>query len=153
MSGEILTASVTPARSSVPAASPPPLAPAMNPTRMNAPIIADMTAATGEPMPIASPALAADERDPSAADVNPAPSSARPGRLISATIAPASTSSRGTADLKGGATTAATTTRIPKMAADASAPRRAARMPARRRPVGSGRQFGSHGPTRTSLAA
>ena len=57
MSGEILTAAVTPARSIVPATSPPRLAPPTSPTRMNAPIIAEVTAATGEPIPIASPAL------------------------------------------------------------------------------------------------
>lgn len=153
MSGEILTASVTPARSSVPATSPPRSAPAASPTRMNAPIIAEVTAATGEPMPIARPALAADDREPRAAEVRPAPSSASAGRLISAIIATARTPRRGIVDVNGGATTAATTTRLPKMIEDARAPRRAARMPARRRPVGSGRQFGSHGPTPTSLAA
>ncbi len=119
---------------------------------MKAPIIADVTAATGEPMPIAKPALAADEREPSAADVSPAPSSASPGMLNSATIAPARMSIRGTVEVNGGATTAATTTRPPKMTADAMAPRRAARMVASRRPVGSGRQFASHGPTPASLA-
>ena len=59
----------------------------------------------------------------------------------------------GRVDVNGGATTAAIATRLPKMTADARAPRRAARMPARRRPVGSGRQFGSHGPTTGSLPA
>ena len=120
---------------------------------MNAPIIADVTAATGEPMPIASPALAADDRDPRAAEVSPAPSSASPGRLNSAMITPPGGSSCGTVEVNGVATTDAMATRLPKIPADAMAPRRAARMAARRRPVGSGRQFGSHGPTSPSLPA
>ena len=58
------------------------------PTRMNAPIIADVTAATGTPTAIASPALAAVGGVPRAAEVRPAPSSASAGRLKSASINP-----------------------------------------------------------------
>ena len=53
MSGEIRTAAVTPARSIVPATSPP-IGPVHTPTTMNAPIIAEVTAATGEPIPMAT---------------------------------------------------------------------------------------------------
>ena len=50
---------------------------------MNAPIMAEVTAATGDPIPIATPALTADDREPRAAEVRPAPSRASPGMLNS----------------------------------------------------------------------
>ena len=113
---------------------------------MNAPIIAEVTAATGDTDPDRQPGAAADERDPRAAEVRPAPSSASPGRLNRAMTTPAGRSICGTDETSGGGTTEAITTSAPKIAAAANAPRRAARIPASRRPVGSGRQFGSHGP-------
>ena len=71
MSGEMRTAAVTPARSSTPATSAPSIWPTdvpAKPARMNAPIIAEVTAATGTPTAIASPALAAAGGVPSAAE-------------------------------------------------------------------------------------
>ena len=98
---------------------------------MNAPIIAEVTAATGDPIPIANPALAADDRDPRAAEVRPAPSRASPGQAEQGDdIARACGSSSGTLEVNGGVTTAAIATRLPKIAAAATAPRRAAYMPA-----------------------
>ena len=91
MSGEMRTAAVTPVRSSTPATSAPSIWPAdvpAKPARTNAPIIAEVTAATGTPTPIASPALAAVGGVPRAAEVRPAPSSASAGRLKSAYINP-----------------------------------------------------------------
>ena len=69
------------------APSPAPGPPAISP-RKNAPIIAEVTDATGTPTPMARPAVAAFAREPSAAEVRPAPSRASPGRLISAMADP-----------------------------------------------------------------
>ncbi len=44
--------------------------------------IAERTAAIGTPTPRATPALAADVREPSVAGASAAPSNAMPGRLI-----------------------------------------------------------------------
>ena len=139
-------AAVTPARNRIPATSEPFPAPGTALTRTNAPIIADVTAATGIPTPIARPALAADDREPSAADVRPAPSRASAGRLNRAMTTPATRSGPSVSVATGRATIVATISRPPKIRADARAPRRAARIATRRRPVGSGRQLGSHGP-------
>ena len=113
---------------------------------MNAPMISEVTAATGTPTPIATPALIALGGVPRAAEVRPAPSSARTGRLKGAAIKPKERAeARVHLDVER-PTAMANTSSGPKMRADAAAPRRAARIATRRLPVGSGRQFGSRNP-------
>ena len=110
-------------------------------------MIAEVTAATGTPTPIARPALIADPVVLRAADVRPAPSSASPGRLRQATRNPIrDIEPRSACPIRPRPAPTATITRAPKMNAEMTAPRRAACIASRRRPVGSGRQFGSHGP-------
>ena len=88
---------------------------------------------------MASPALAADERDPRAAEVKPAPSSARARGLAGDDDAGGQLDAR-RRRCQGRRNQRPTSTSPPKMTAARMAPRRAARMATSRRPVGSGRQ-------------
>src|SRR4051794_15814059 len=115
--------------------------------------MADVTAATGTPTPIANPALAAVDGVPRAAEVRPAPRSASAGRLSKASPKPRSGVASARTGPAGTATTVASTSRAPKITAAARAPRRATRIASSRRPVGSGRQLGSHGPIDQASAA
>src|SRR6476619_5125072 len=101
----------------------------------------DRAAATGAPTANAMPATAASTREPVAAGASPAPSNAKAG-IAAMVIVKGMIRGRPSVS---GATIAATVVTPPRRIAARSAPRRAVRIAARRRPVGSGRQFGDHG--------
>jgi hypothetical protein len=103
----------------------------------NAPITIEVTAATGLPIAKAIPATTASIRDSRVAGARPAPSSATPGSPMASASNARSWGSG--SNIRAAAPSG--TYRIPA----SSAPRLAARIATRRRPVGSGRQFGDHG--------
>ena len=92
-------------------------------------------------MAMANPTTTASTREPIAAGASPAPSNANAGMAIAA-MANATVTGR---SARSGASSPAMAVTTPNRIAASAAPRRAVRIEARRRPVGSGRQFGDHG--------
>jgi hypothetical protein len=120
-----LTAVVTPSRRIIPAMTPALSWPISIPSTTHTDSIAEMTAAIGMPTPSATPALAADARDPSVAGASAAPSSAIPGRLMTS---PNRAAPFGAPSVSGGPMTSPSPTIGANRTAASTAARRTTRM-------------------------
>jgi hypothetical protein len=140
-SGATRTAAATPILMTSPTAGPVSSVWSEAATTTNTAMPVDRAAATGAPIASATPTTRASTRDPTAVGASPAPSNARAGMAMSAI---AMGTVRGLPAASGARIPAIVAT-PPRRTAASSAPRRAVRMAASRRPDGSGRQLGDHG--------